>query len=138
MLDNPTVRQAFRQAWEDSRAEADALREEGGFVLRAQDGSLSIERWPRGLQDEITVPPHPGGRRGSSVIVATFHTHPNVGPEFRQEPGLTDIRAVRDDPSLRHTEYEGEYVIASETIYHILPDGRVEHKGDRRSLLLLP
>jgi hypothetical protein len=138
MLDNPTVRHAFRQAWADSRAEAEAVREEGGFVLRAEDGSLSIERWPRGLQNEITVPHHPGGRRGSLVIVATFHTHPNPEPDYLQEPGLTDIRAVRDDPDLRHPEYEGEYVIASEATYHILPDGRVEHRGDTRSLLILP
>jgi hypothetical protein len=67
-------------------------------------------------------------------IVATFHTHPNPGADFRQEPGLTDIRAVRDDPDLRHPDYEGEYVVASEALYRIFPDGRVEQVGDTKEL----
>lgn len=67
--------------------------------------------------------------------MATFHTHPNPGSDFQQEPSLTDIRAVRNDPDLRHPEYEGEYVIASEWIYRIEKNGDVAPVGHTNAVL---
>ena len=69
------------------------------------------------------------------MILATFHTHPNPGREFEQAPGLTDIRAVRNDPDLRHPEYEGEFVISTDLIYLIRPDGRVDVVGAMAEVL---
>jgi hypothetical protein len=96
VLDNLVVRRAFKQAWQDSQPGLAGGHEEGGFVLKDIYGNVSIERWPKGKQNEIFVPPHPEGKRFNKDIVATFHTHPNTGPDFQQEPGLTDIRAVRN------------------------------------------
>jgi len=126
VLDNDTICGLFLQAWLDSQPGTTTAHEEGGFVLRNADGSLTVERWPRGAQNEIVVPAHAGGKRGNPSIVATFHTHPNPAPDFQQEPSLTDIRAVRDDPDLSHADYEGEYVIATEWIYRVRKDGQVE------------
>jgi hypothetical protein len=126
VLDDNTVRGLLLQSWQESQPGTAAAHEEGGFVLRNIDGSLGIERWPRGAQNQIVVPPHPGGKRGGLSIIATFHTHPNAGSEYQQEPSLTDIRAVRDDPDLAHPEYEGEYVIASGWIYRVNRTGQVE------------
>ena len=67
--------------------------------------------------------------------MATFHTHPNTGPEFQQEPSLTDIRGVRDDPELVHAEYEGEFVISSDWIYIIRKSGRIELVGGTNAVL---
>jgi hypothetical protein len=134
-LDDAGVRRLLRQAWEESRPGTNEAHEEGGFVLRNPDGSLAVERWPRGLQNQIDVPPHPGGNRAGLKIVATFHTHPNPGPGYQQEPSLTDVRAVSEDPDLRHPEYEGEYVIATERLYRILPAGGVEDLGPTGDLL---
>jgi hypothetical protein len=125
------------QAWQDSSPETDGVHEEGGFVLRSLDGSLMVERWPRGVQNEILVPPHPDGKRGDSLIIATFHTHPNSGPEFQQSPGMTDIRAVLNDPHLGHDEYEGEYVIATRFVYRIRRNGDVELMGETSVLLAI-
>jgi hypothetical protein len=69
------------------------------------------------------------------AIVATFHSHPNPGLEFLQEPSLTDIRAVRDDPHLKHAEYEGEYVIGAEAVHVILKNGEVELVGKTKEVL---
>jgi proteasome lid subunit RPN8/RPN11 len=88
-----------------------------------------VERWPRGAQNQILVPPHANGLRNGLPVVATFHTHPNPGPDFQQEPSLTDIRAVRDDKNLSHTEYEGEYVIARDQVYCVRKNGSVEIVG---------
>jgi len=125
----------LRQAWEDSRAGTEDEHEEGGFVLQEADGSLSVERWPCGQQNRMVVPSHVGGMRGGKRLIATFHTHPNPGPRYEQEPSLTDIRAVRDDPDLRHAEYEGELVISAETVYQICPDGTVETVGISEDIL---
>jgi hypothetical protein len=137
VLQNEAVKAELWRAWQESEPGTANAHEEGGFVLLQPDASVTVERWPRGMQDEIELPPHPGGRRGSAVIVATFHTHPNTGPNYLQEPGPTDIRGVTDDPDLRHAEYEGEYVISQDTLYRIWPDGSVESLGDTASLLTL-
>jgi len=135
VLDDAEIRRLLRQAWGDSRAGTPEGHEEGGFVLRAADGSLAVERWPRGISDEIVVPAHPGGRRNGLLILATFHTHPNLDPVYQQEPSLTDIRAVRLDSDLSHPEYEGEYVISQETLYLIRKDGSVEVVGPTPQVL---
>lgn len=57
--------------------------------------------------------------------MATFHTHPNTASDYVQEPGETDKRAVRDDPHLKATFYESEFVISAQTIYRIAPTGQV-------------
>jgi hypothetical protein len=135
VLDNPTVREGLRLAWAESQPGTSGAHEEGGFILRNKEGSIFVERWPRGKQNEILVPAHPGGMRGPAVILATFHTHPNLGPPFLQEPSLTDIRAVRADPDLNHAEFEGEYVIASEELHIIRKSGQVEIIGETKILL---
>jgi hypothetical protein len=138
VLDDPGIRDSLRQAWEDSQPNTGNVHEEGGFILRAADGSLQVERWPRGVQNRIIVPDRLGGKRGGLIIVATFHTHPNRDPSYQQEPSLTDIRAVRDDPDLAHPEYEGEYVIAFTMVYQIRRDGTVVELGDPHLLLGIP
>jgi hypothetical protein len=135
VLNHPGVRCLLLQAWQDSRPATDEAHEEGGFILRNADGSLAVVRWPRGLRNQIVVPPHPGGVSEGRVIVATFHTHPNTGPDYQQEPSLTDRRAVSEDPDLRHPEYEGEYVISVATVYRVHLDGSVEVVGGSREVL---
>jgi len=66
--------------------------------------------------------------------VATFHTHPNTGSDFLQEPGETDKRGVRDDVNLKGSLYIGEFVIASETVYLITPSGAVREIDARAEL----
>ncbi len=135
ILDHQRVLALLCQAWHESQPGTAAAHEEGGFVLRNVDGSLTVERWLQGGQRQILVPPHRGGLRSGLLVVATFHTHPNPGSEFQQEPSLTDIRAVRDDADLNHPDYEGEYVIASESIYRIPKHGPVETTGDTSTVL---
>jgi hypothetical protein len=137
VLDHDSVRGFLLQAWLESQPGTTTAHEEGGFVLRNADGSLGVERWSRGAQNEILVPPHPGGKRGDLPIVATFHTHPNPGSDYQQEPSLTDIRAVRDDLDLSQPDYEGEYVISREWIYRIQKNGQVESVGETKTLLKL-
>jgi hypothetical protein len=134
-LDSDVIRGLFLQAWLESQPATATADEEGGFVLRDEDGSLTVERWLCGMQNQIWVPAHAGGKRGQRLIVATFHTHPNSGPEYQQEPSLTDIRGVRDDPDLNHPQYEGEYVISLESIYLIRKNGQVERVAETKTAL---
>lgn len=129
ILANSAVRQALREAWDDSHPGPTGGHEEGGFITLDAGGILSIVRWPRGKQDAIQVPPHPGCRVQSADIVASFHTHPNTGTGYLQQPSDTDCRAVRDDPELKGLNYVGEFVISMAIIYLILPSGSVSKMG---------
>lgn len=84
-----------------------------------------MTRWPTGGRDFITLPPHVDCRIEDSEIIATFHTHPNTGSDYLQEPGEADRRGVRDDPDLKGVGYVGELVISQRGIYLIAPDGLV-------------
>ena len=75
---------------------------------------------------------------GGNTIVASFHTHPNTGPDFLQEPSETDNRAARDDPGLKGAAYVGEFVIAQETIYLITPDGQLREVAAPQALFAQP
>ena len=129
VLNEPEVRVALWQAWQDSQPGVIGGHEEGGFILQDPDGNLSVVRWPQGSQNAITLPPYTNCKIGERDIVATFHTHPNTGPDHLQEPSETDKRAVRDDPDLKGEFYEGEFVISLERIYLISPTGQVAEIG---------
>jgi hypothetical protein len=135
LLNDPAVRAALRQAWTDSVPGLSGGHEEGGFVLRDDSGIIHVGRWPAGETDGIMPPPHASCRVGSAEIVATFHTHPNTGSDYLQEPSDTDRRAVRDDPDLKGANYVDEIVVAARRVYLILPDGTVNDVGETAVVL---
>ena len=128
------IRTAFWDAWLDSSPGSSDAHEEGGFVI-VKGEILSVERWPVGMKNEIVLPDHKDCKYDGSDIVASFHTHPNIGKEFQQEPSLTDIRAVQDDPDLKGDNYVGEFVISAANIYLIEPSGKVTIVGETASIL---
>ena len=135
LLNDPKVCSGLKQAWEDSQPGTTGGHEEGGFVVMNLAGNLEVVRWPKGEQSSILLPPHPNCRIGSRDIIATFHTHPNTGEDYLQEPSETDKRAVRDDPDLKGKFYEGEVVISKEKIYLIAPNGQVSEVEDTWEIL---
>jgi hypothetical protein len=72
---------------------------------------------------------------GESEIIASFHTHPNSGANYLQEPSETDKRAIRDDLDLKGDSYVGEFVISQAKIYSIDPNGRVSEVRDTSIIL---
>jgi len=134
LLEDSVVRESLRIAWLDSNPGVIGGHEEGGFILRDSSGIISIVRWPGGGQDQIGLPPHPNCRIGDLSIVASFHTHPNTGPNYQQEPSETDKRAVRDDTDLKAPTYIGEFVISNDRIYRVAPDGLVSDIADTACL----
>ena len=60
--------------------------------------------WSRGVKDTIIVSSHSACQFEGLDIAASFHTHPNMGDGYMQEPSETDRRAVHDDVILK-----GEY-----------------------------
>ena len=134
ILNSPIVRAALKRAWQDSQLGTAGGHEEGGFVLRDSVGNMSVVRWTEGAQDGIILPSHAGCKIGRFDIVATFHTHPNTGGDYLQEPGETDRRAVRDDHDLKGRLYEGEFVVSHETIYRISPNGQVSAEGNTQEI----
>src|SRR2546421_13104891 len=96
ILQNSSVALELKQAWQDSEPNVSGGHEEGGFIVVGDFGFLSVVRWEKGTQNEIILPPHQNCFVGDRTIVASFHTHPNTGADFQQEPSLTDVRAIRD------------------------------------------
>jgi hypothetical protein len=125
----------LKQAWEDSQPGVTGGHEEGGFILRGPEGDLSVVRWPKGAQNSIILPSHPNCKVGERDIVPTFHTHPNTGGDYVQEPSETDKRAVRDDPDLKGEFYAGEFIISQETVYLVTPNGQVSEVEETREIL---
>jgi hypothetical protein len=134
IMNNPAVRTALKQAWQESKPGVSGGHEEGGFILRDAAGNLSVARWPKGAQDTIILPPRPNCRISGKDIVASFHTHPNTGSDYLQEPSETDKRAVRDDPDLKGAFYVGELVISTDKVYLITPNGQVSEIENRRDI----
>jgi len=81
LLQDATVLQALEDAWSDSAVDDPARRhEEGGWVyVDTTSGATAIRRAPAGGQAllDLTTPPVVPG----SMVVATFHTHPNPSAE---------------------------------------------------------
>lgn len=135
LLKNQVVVTAMNTAWLDSLPGVSGGHEEGGFILRNVDRRIEILRWITGVQNSIRVPPHPNCKIGERDILASFHTHPNTGSNYLQEPSETDKRAVRHDPDLKGAFYIGEFIITNQLIYLIQPDGYVIEVGHRNKLL---
>jgi hypothetical protein len=95
LLNYPEVQQALEQAWVDSHSGDQANRhEEGGWVyMETTTGAITVLRAPRGdraVIDVSTPVTAPG-----SVIVATFHTHPNPASEgWHPGPSLGDMQSA--------------------------------------------
>jgi Domain of unknown function (DUF4329) len=135
ILNDPLVCAELKVAWENSNPGLTGGHEEGGFILKDAQGDFSVVRWAVGDRNSIFVPPHPGCKIEGIAIVASFHTHPNTGGDYLQEPSETDKRAVRDDPNLKEAAYVGEFVFSQAKIYWIEPNGQVSEVGDRSSIL---
>ena len=81
LVADPLVQQALEEAWSDSLSD-DAVRrhEEGGWVYKdVSTGVISVRRAAGGARAtlDLNTPVIVQG----SVVVATFHTHPNPSAE---------------------------------------------------------
>lgn len=95
MLNEPVAWQALEQAWVDSLPGDPAQRhEEGGWVyLDTTTGAISVRRAPAGTRAilDLNTPPLVLG----SVVVATFHTHPNPSAEgWDPGPSAADTQSA--------------------------------------------
>jgi hypothetical protein len=86
LLNEAVVQQALSDAWTDSLpADRTRRHEEGGWIyMDTTTGTLTVRRAPAGAQAalDLSTPP----LVPDSVVVATFHTHPNPTAEG-WEPG---------------------------------------------------
>lgn len=124
ILEDAKIIGELKKAWLESEPNSSGGHEEGGFIIVDDLGNFDVVRWEKGNQNEIILPAHRNCFVRGKAIAASFHTHPNTGENFQQEPSLTDIRAVRDDPDLKGKFYSGELVISQENIYLIKPTGQ--------------
>jgi hypothetical protein len=118
LLNDSLVRQAMEEAWVDSQPDDPMARhEEGGWIyMDTRTGLVSTRRAPAGTRSgvDLASPPTVAG----SVVVGTFHTHPNPTDEGWY-PGPSPL----DDASAAHSGVP--WLIRSDNgLYQTGPDSR--------------
>lgn len=93
LIGEPVVRGAVRGAWNDSNVAVPApgttQHEEGGWVfLNLITGNLMTRRAARGAGAAIALTTPPPVT--DSIVIAKFHTHPNLGPGWIAGPSGQD------------------------------------------------
>jgi len=135
LLADPNVIAAMREAFEESDVGGPIPIEQGGFILRhPETGDLVVERLPSVGRDSFSYPICSDGRYNGKEIVGTFHTHPNTGSDWTQEPSPQDIRLSKEFPE---TMGSHQFVVSVETIYHIDNEGDVSEACRTGELLRL-
>jgi hypothetical protein len=95
LLNDATVRQALEDAWRDSLVGVPTRRhEEGGWIYAdTSTGAITIRRASAGGQADLDLS-SPRQVPGS-VVVATFHTHPNPTAEgWHPGPSSEDVQSA--------------------------------------------
>ena len=131
------VRNAMKEAWNDSFADDPVTRhEEGGYIVLNADGSLGVERWLQGAGAYI-VPPlrEIDGTYNGKVVIGEFHTHPNppideTGKKWTEGPSPGDLSGIQAEL------YPGDsYVIGHNNVYAISKDGVPSTLGTKADVL---
>ncbi|SFN33337.1 Thioredoxin [Nitrosospira briensis] len=122
------MREAYRRS--DMGATEERRTEWGGKIKRSSTGILECAFHTDGHPSEIATCPRelgitPDGHIGNSLIVGSFHTHPNSRREL-EPPSPADRNAM-----VRRRECMGmeEYVIGVHNIYVVFPDGTGQSLG---------
>lgn len=125
-IDDPAVKAAMRQAWEDSQANDPKNRhEEGGYIVKNPDGSYGVARWPRGAGASIAPPPRDSnGKYKGKEVVGEFHTHPNP-PVDENGKKWTQGGHRGDWDGIKAEKYPGDsYIISGGHVWKVSPDGK--------------
>lgn len=135
LLDHSSVIVGLRQAFVESDVGGLHPTEQGGFLVRdAPTGFITVIRLPSSARDSLSYPHCPNGQYQGQDIVGSFHTHPNTGKEWRQEPSPQDIRLSKEYPETTGTH---QIVISRDQVYRIDNDGLVTVVGRTAEVLKL-
>ena len=135
LLSDQTVLAGLRRAFDESDVGGSHPIEHGGFLVRdSQTEAFMVVRLPSSESDSLAYPICADGQFHGHEIVGTFHTHPNTGQDWRQEPSPQDIRLSKEYPE---TMGSHQFVISREKIYLINNDGLVTSCGGTAELLRL-
>ncbi|MDA0806445.1 MAG: Mov34/MPN/PAD-1 family protein [Planctomycetota bacterium] len=127
LLNDIAIRTAMREALRESRPGTKHPIEQGGFiVLDAITLRPVVRRLNVGQADSFQIPLCPDGQFHGEPIIGSFHTHPNIGPEWQEEPSRQDIRLVTEYPE---TVGAIHFVIGPAKTYAITNDGTVSVLG---------
>jgi proteasome lid subunit RPN8/RPN11 len=133
LLKNANVRSGLKKAAQDSDIGGKNPVEQGGFIIEDRKTcELSVERWPQGKGASMQPPISKDGTHNGKKIVASFHTHPNVGPGWKQGPSNADVNFVKNHPKTAGNDH---FVVSKETVYHIDSKGNVSEAGKTSEVL---
>ena len=117
LLREPLVNAELRKAYIDSHVGTINATEQGGTIIRTPQKIFRVIRWPAGAAASVRPLQFPSGRIGNDKIVGSFHTHPNVGLGWRQEPSDADLRWFGANPPSAGNVH---FVLSRDKIYVIV------------------
>ena len=127
LLQHKIVIEGLRLAYKESGVGTDRPIEQGGFILRQPSmATYKVVRLPAGTQATLVYPLCMDGTFEGQEIVASFHTHPNTGSEWQQQPSPQDIQLSQNYPETMGTY---QFVISKERLYYVNNDGNVTDMG---------
>ena len=108
---NKNVGTGMDKAWTDSQAYTSNRHEEGGWIIKNNDGDLGVTRWPSGQTRSIQPTPKPDN------AVGHFHTHPNYGT------GGNGMKGPSPDADIPFTKTYGVpgYIVDKESVIRVDP-----------------
>ena len=135
LLAHPGVIAGIRRAFVESDVGGWRPREQGGFLIRdAHTRFITVIRLPASAHDSLRFPLCANGLFEDNLIVGSFHTHPNTGSEWRQEPSPQDILLSKEYPE---TMGPHQFIVSREIFYHVNNDGLVTEIGRTAEVLKL-
>lgn len=101
-LADPSVQRALGRAWTESnpssncfqsQASCPPTKEQGGWILKSPNGKYEIQRWSDAgaTHRGIDVPRQVIAPRNYR-LAGSFHTHPNLGPDWEPSASPADWR----------------------------------------------
>jgi RHS repeat-associated protein len=98
IFNDPIVNRAMRQAYVLSNVGIKGWEvEQGGTIGMNSNRTFFVSTWGHGKQSSIIPDYYPTGMIGNAEVVGSFHTHPNIGKGWQQEPSPSDLNWFKNN-----------------------------------------
>jgi hypothetical protein len=126
LMRNPKVKQELDNAFQDSLPNEYALRhEEGGWVFwNPRTSGIQLRRARPGQRGYILLKNPPVENMGVSIVIATFHTHPNPRIDEKGQGWLSYQPSIADQDLADNDYNVPDLIIHNKGILPVLSNGR--------------
>ncbi len=118
LVSDSNIRTEVMRAWQESMDGQKMVHEQGGWIVKDEQGRLSVQRWPIGSPGSIAPTPQPSNAMGH------FHTHPYAADET-----LIHLPSPRDIDFTERHHIPG-FIVDRQSILRIDPQSPEQYYHD--------